>query len=199
MPSLHSINNTLSLLLILLGAYLISFPLIPEVTLLFSQKFTSPSTSFVYKGTLADNQHIPNDNLLPIPAKNTIVIPKIGVHSEIFSGATSDTLIKGVWFRPHSATPGTDGNVILASHRILQGFDDPRSFYHLPKLAVGDHIQIFWDKKEFVYTVEATREVASDDIRIEAPSDSEQLTLYTCTPLWTSERRFVVTAKPLIP
>jgi LPXTG-site transpeptidase (sortase) family protein len=36
-------------------------------------------------------------------------------------------------------------------------------------------------------------------VEIEAPTTQKQLTLYTCTPIWTAKERLVIIAKPTDP
>jgi sortase A len=48
-----------------------------------------------------------------------------------------------------------------------------------------------------LYKVAEIKTVASTAGEVEAPTDTDQLTLYTCTPLWSAKERLVIVAKPI--
>ena len=52
-----------------------------------------------------------------------------------------------------------------------------------------------WEDKEYDYKVTSIREVPPTAIEIEAPTDANIVTLYTCTPLWSAKNRLVVVAE----
>jgi LPXTG-site transpeptidase (sortase) family protein len=130
-----------------------------------------------------------------IPAENTLVIPKIGVDALIFEGTSETTLERGLWRRPKTGTPSTGGNTVITAHRFKY-LTGPNTFYHLDKLAVGDSLTIYWEGKTYHYRVTSSEVVAADAFIIEENSPEPRLTLYTCTPLWTSSKRLVVRAEP---
>lgn len=133
-------------------------------------------------------------NIQPIPKENTLFIPKIGVNGQIYEGKGEDTLNLGIWRRPKTSTPDKGGNTVLAAHRFLYT-SGPITFYHLDKLVVGDKITIFWNKQRYEYEVIETKEVLPTAIEIENNTKEPILTLFTCTPLFSTERRLVVVAK----
>jgi len=128
------------------------------------------------------------------PEESTIVIPSIGVNSPIKYGGDSFSN-KTVWHDRNSTVPGAGGNIVMVGHRFSYKTGD-NSFYYLPNLKVGEIIQIFWNKKEHLYKVTESMEVEADQIEILTPSETEKLTLYTCTPLWTAHKRHVIIAIP---
>ena len=136
-------------------------------------------------------------DLKPIPKDNMLVIPKIGVDAKIQEGKTDATLNKGIWRRPNGSNPDKGGNTVFAAHRYMYTAG-PNTFYSLDKLAVGDKIIVFWSGKEYDYQVNTTREVPPTATEIEHNTKDPIVTLYTCTPLFTSKNRLVVTAT-LIP
>lgn len=127
------------------------------------------------------------------PTQNVLVIPSIGVDDLIFVSNDPNVLEKGIWHRPNTSTPDQGGNTVLVAHRFFYNAGQAL-FYHLPKMTVGEEFVVYWNRKAYVYRVFETAEVEAEEVEIEGPSDEPILTLYTCTPLWTSERRFVVKA-----
>lgn len=184
----RKVNNLLTIVVIGFGVYLIALPWLPNLTLFWNKRFVSlPNYSFNLTGAAK-----PDDNV-QFPAENRIVIPKIALDSEIFSGGPN-ALNKGPWQRPNTSTPLAGGNTVIAGHRYSYGIDGKWIFYHLDKLELGDRIGVYWQGKEYVYVVNQSKVVEATAVYIEGPTTNDQLTLYTCTPLWTAEKRLVVTA-----
>jgi sortase A len=126
------------------------------------------------------------------PTVNTLVIPKLDLKQEIYEGAGLETADKGVWRRPATATPEQTDNTVLVGHRFT--YKGQGVFYFLDKLQVGDTVITYWNGKEYTYKVRSMDVVAPSEISVEAHTSKSTLTLYTCTPLWTSKSRLVVTA-----
>lgn len=84
---------------------------------------------------------------------------------------------------------------MLVGHRFT--YDGNGVFYHLDKLKVGDQLAVFWEGKKYQYTVTETKVVPATATEVEDQTQDPQLTLYTCTPLWSAKDRLVVIAKPL--
>jgi LPXTG-site transpeptidase (sortase) family protein len=135
-------------------------------------------------------------NATPAPlisGPNRLSVASMGIEGEIHEGRGEETLDKGIWRRPQTSTPDKGSNTVLAAHRF-QFTSGNNTFYNLDKVAIGDKLEIVWEGVRYVYTVTKTQEVLSRDIEIEGPTELPTLTLYTCTPLWTSEKRLVVSA-----
>ncbi len=130
-------------------------------------------------------------------SKNYLIIPSILVDSEINEGPDEKVLKNGVWRRPFTSVPSQGGNTVLVAHRFLYT-NGPKTFYHLNKIKINDKIVIFWEGSEYEYRVSEVLEVGKDEVWVEDYSDEAILTLYTCTPLWTAEKRLVVRAKLLV-
>ena len=129
-----------------------------------------------------------------IPKQNTLSIPKIGVFVPIIEGTTARAMDDGAWRRPHSALPGSIGNVVLVGHRFLYT-SGPKTFYHLDKVVAGDKLVVYWQEKEYVYEVESVLVTLPNAVEIEQATEQPMLTVYTCTPLFTVDKRLVVRAK----
>jgi len=128
-----------------------------------------------------------------IEGVNKIVINKIGVEAEILEGG-EEALAEGVWHLPRTADPGTGGNFVVSSHRWKYLPPDPRTFYDLDKLEIGDMIEVTWAGEVYKYVVQDIFVVTPDRVDILAPSDDNILTLFTCTPLYSTDRRLVIKA-----
>jgi len=129
----------------------------------------------------------------PIPGPNRLTIEGTGITGEVFEGADENTLNKGIWHRPNTSTPDKGSNTVLAAHRF-QYLSNENSFYHLDVVKTGDRITLIWNGLAYHYTVKQTMVVTDRAIEIEQPTTEPTLTLYTCTPLWTSQNRLVVVA-----
>ena len=141
---------------------------------------------------------------LSLPTQNGLIIDKIGIRGQIHEGEDWESILKqGIWRVPNFSTPAdlTDSQqgaltqplpIILAAHRWgyldwSNGFRKLNSFYNLPKLAVGDKIEIVWEQRQYEY------EVYSVQTGTEIPEYKANLILYTCQ-LWNSPVRFFVLA-----
>jgi sortase A len=126
---------------------------------------------------------------------NFLVIPTIGVHINIVEGSKETVLFKGAWRRPNTSTPEKGGNTVITGHRYHYVPPNNKTFYNLNKLEIDSKIFVYWKKKEYAYKVYDTFIVEPHQIEIEENTDEDILTLYTCHPLWTSDKRYVVRAK----
>ena len=135
-----------------------------------------------------------------LPTQNGLIIDKIGVQGEIHEGEDWENILKkGLWRVPNFGTPdeslrslGEGRPIIIAAHRWgylewSQSFRKLNSFYNLPKLKIGDKIDLIWDQRKYEYTVTST------ETGTKITDYSANLILYTCQ-LWNSPIRFFVYA-----
>jgi len=116
-----------------------------------------------------------------LPKENLLRIASIGVDSEISQEQDPNKgLDKGIWMVPDFGTPEiNDLPIIIAAHRFgyvywSSEFREKSSFYNLPKLRVGDRVQIIWNQRSYEFEVYK----AEDNTQI---TDYEaDLILYTC-------------------
>lgn len=137
------------------------------------------------------NYQPPLDPTLPLEPHLRIV--SIGVDTSLQEAAYTDfeeALKRGVWRVSDFGTPSDEGKpTILAAHRFgylvwSNMFRRKNSFYNLPKLAVGDTVEIAWRQRKYVYEVYAG---AKGDSITDYSAD---LILYTCETLNGPERIF---------
>lgn len=197
------LNNLLFVLAVVFALYIVVAPLGPEVWyraqpgLLALGLVSSPSeTTFItYKAKIAGVA--PRVRVEPDhPEGNVLYIPQIGVNGSIFEGRSVNILSKGIWHRPKTSTPDKGGNTVLVAHRFLYT-TGPNTFYHLDKMEIGNQFSVFWDGKDYKYEVIAKDEVGPEALFIEQPTAHAQLTLWTCTPLFTAKKRLVIRAIPI--
>ena len=124
-----------------------------------------------------------------------ILINSIEVEGQIFEGTDSTTMNKGFWHFPTSSIPGQIGNTVIIGHRYAKLPPNRDTFFNLDKVKVGDSIEVIQDRNEYTYIVTDTQIVEKNDISILNDYSDFRLTLVTCTPLWSSKQRLVITAK----
>lgn len=138
-------------------------------------------------------------SITPKKQDNRIIINKMGVDAKILEGDTETMLWQGVVRIGVSSTPGS-GNTVITAHRYLyrpNSANGYKSFYNIDKLTPGDKIVIFWEGNKYEYEVESSRVVEPSETSILHNTARSQLTLFSCTPLFTSDKRLVVIAKQI--
>lgn len=183
--TLRRFNNFLTAVVIIFAAYILAMPYIPAMT--WWMAHTAPLIS---KPATVAMPHAAAD----LPAEPTLVIPALGMRETLHDSNSEYILNLGIWHLPGSSNPSTGGNTVLAAHRYtLHG---PGVFYHLDLMKPGDNIYVYWNKKQYDYTVRTVSVVPPTEVSVAAPTTDSRLTLYTCTPLWTFKDRLVVVAVP---
>lgn len=185
---LRRFNNVLTIIVIGLGLYLILMPLLPQLSYWLQKRTGKISNEIVYSDDGKDGSK-------PIPEDNRLVIPQMGLDATVNEGQYASTLKHGMWRRPRSSTPDKGGNTVIVGHRFT--YKSPAIFYHLDKIKENDEFALFWQGKEYKYVVKEIRVVQPTQTEIEENTAEPTLTLYTCTPMWTSKQRLVVIAKPI--
>lgn len=131
-----------------------------------------------------------------------VIIPKLGLtaplHINVLPSQTIATLQNGVVHYADTALPGQIGNTVIFGHSS----DFPWSpglyknvFALLDQLVVGDLIVVPYTTQKFVYQVETTSVVRPSDLSVLKKTATPQLTLITCYPVGTTQRRLIITAK----
>ncbi|MEO6728827.1 MAG: class E sortase [Candidatus Dojkabacteria bacterium] len=189
---IKTLNISVSILIAVLACFILVMPSMPEIVFALNKNqyegyaFNSVKTSEVL-GEKA--------MLLPeISKDNVLVIPKIYVNAIINEGVDESTLNLGMWRRPNTSMPDLGGNTVIAAHRFLHTVGS-NTFYFLDKMTTDDVILVYWKGVEYVYKVYEVSEAMPEQIEIEYNTKDPILTLYTCEPLWTSDKRLVVKAK----
>jgi len=185
---LRTFNNSLTVVVVLLALYIAAAPFLPQITwwlrhdapvqLLPKKRVTLP------EGTQAQtSSHPKTDSLL---------IPGISFEELVHTGGKR-ALSMGVWRLPYTSTPDKGGNTVLVGHRFT--YAGSAVFYHLDKVKEGDRLGLYWQDKLYTYEVFNIRTVTPDEVSVEANTTEPRLTLYTCTPLWSTTHRLVIQAR----
>lgn len=126
---------------------------------------------------------------------NILYIPSIDLSAKVQELEKIEDLHFGVWRRPNTSNPEIGGNTVIVAHRYTdKGGRMENTFYHLPKVKIGEEIYMYFNNKKYTYKVVDIKVVEENDISVEAATSTNNniLTLYTCTPLWSSTHRHVV-------
>lgn len=185
---LSKVNSGLLALIIIINCYVLIAPLLPAIQFWFRDHFAQKQRQQLTK--TVESTTMTDDSIGP----NKIIVPQIFVDQPILEGPNIYTANKGIWHLPTSSTPDKGGNTVLIGHRFLYS-SNPAVFYNLDKVSPGDTIGVIWNKQKYQYKVSEVKVVTPQQTEIEEPTQDSRLTLYTCTPLWTSKNRLVVIAK----
>lgn len=135
----------------------------------------------------------PQVALMRTTSKNPLrlVIKSLSIDLPIFPAVISNnrwtTSHYGISYLATSAVPGDYGNSILYGHNW------ERLLGNLKNVKVGDIIEITYDdtsKRTFI--ISHIQIVSPSDVSILAPTNTPQITLYTCTGFLDSERLVTV-------
>jgi LPXTG-site transpeptidase (sortase) family protein len=188
--SLRFFNNCLTVVVATFAIYIMAAPFLPQIG--WWVKHDSPIK------TIMPHRQSP----ATLPASQQVVdgdklfIPRLEMDQAIYGGSKV-SLSKGVWHVPHTSTPDKGGNTVLVGHRFT--YKDPTGavFYHLDKVQTNDPITVHWQGKIYQYKVSEIKVVPATELSVEDNTKEPQLTIYTCTPLWSVKNRLVVIAKPV--
>ena len=169
--------------------------------------------AYVSPGAI-DPQNIVVDPTAPVEvsADPKLIIPKINVDVPVIYGVGYDhdsqmkAMEKGV---AHFAIPGANsvpgqvGNTVLSGHSSNDLFDPGDHkfiFAQLDKLQTGDTIFVNYNSVRYTYTITKKEVVKPTEVsKLTYATDKPVLTLITCTPLGTAEKRLLVTAEQVTP
>lgn len=204
----------LSILLMIVGFGIVAYPFVPMVR----YDLVKPPSVVPYETRLSTLAQDPTINTAdvhldqvtsvapaasrgtrpaPAPLAKRLVIPKIGVNVEIVFGTNQEeALNRGIWHIPGTSSPDKGGNTVLSGHRF-RFLSGPRTLYLLDKVSKGDPIIVYWNGKEFDYVVTGSKIVKPNQVDILDPTDDPRLTIFTCSPLFTTKERLVLFAKPI--
>ena len=177
----------------LISALLLAYPYLPKLRfILFKPKIDASTYAEAAKSKSGDSTQIRETG-------NRLVMPDIGVNAQIIEGSGINTISKnqGVWRETKAVDPSTSGNMVIAGHRWLYTSTNGGYFYNLPELKNKNIIYIRWDNKVYEYEVYNHKTVLPTqvDIRDSDPIVPHKLTMYTCYPLGSTAKRYVIEAK----
>ena len=141
------------------------------------------------------SKNIVLDSKLLEELNTTLTIDSALIHGRVFQGITSKTMDLGFWHFPLSKYPGQKGNSVIIGHRFFYLPPAENTFFNLDRVQIGDTIVLNHNEGEWKYIVTETRIVNDNDLSVLQDTEDYRLTLITCTPLWTSEKRLVIISK----
>ncbi len=200
------LNKILAVCIVGLGLYIAVAPLAPEGVFWLRQQHVLSYWDNLFArdeelvlGPITPRRHMPAAAVTVepvIPAQNMLSIPQIGVYAPIVEGVDARAMEHGAWHRPGTGNPLSGGNMVLVGHRFLYT-SGPKTFYHLDKVRVGETLTVYWSGQAYRYVVESVLVTLPNAVEIEQHTDAALLTIYTCTPLFTVDKRLVVRARPI--
>lgn len=183
------------------------------VFLQYNRVFIATVNAYISPGSV-DPQNIVIDPsaTAEVGSDPRLVIPKINVDVPAIYGVGADhdsqmaAMEKGVahfGIPGANSRPGEVGNTVLSGHSsndLFDGGDYKFIFAQLEKLKKGDTIYANYEGKRYTYIVTKTEVVLPTEVnKLIYPTDKPMLTLITCTPLGTAEKRLLVTAEQISP
>ena len=109
----------------------------------------------------------------------------------VVEGVRVRDLKNGAGHMPHTPMPGMPGNTVISGHRTTYG----APFHELDILNPGDLIEVETAIGVSTYAVSETQVVRPTELWVTEPRDGAWLTLTTCHPKFSSQRRLVVFAE----
>ncbi len=147
-----------------------------------------------------------------VSSEPRMIIPKINVDAPVVYGAASDTKSQSEAMKrgiAHfsipgaSAVPGQVGNAVFAAHSSNDAFaagDYKFVFAQNEKLVKGDIIYMNYNSKRYTYKITSTEVVMPNEVsKVQLNTNKPMLTLVSCVPLGTAEKRLLVFAEQINP
>ncbi len=135
-----------------------------------------------------------------------LVIPKLNMSVPIIPDVDGNdkeeyfkALESGVAHYKGTSKPGDGSNIFIFGHSSFYWWkpgDYKEIFKTLDGLEKDDEIIIWREGKEYKYKVTETKLVSPTEVSVLKPTKTEQVTLMTCWPPGTTEKRLIVIAKP---
>ncbi|OGD56845.1 hypothetical protein A2V71_01050 [Candidatus Berkelbacteria bacterium RBG_13_40_8] len=136
-----------------------------------------------------------------------LVIPKLDMSVPIIPDVDGNdkeeyfkSLESGVAHYKGTSKPGDGSNIFIFGHSSFYWWspgDYKEIFKTLSDLEEGDEIIVWREGKEYKYKVTETKLVSPTDVSVLKPTKTEQVTLMTCWPPGTTQRRLIIIAKPI--
>lgn len=170
--------------------------------------------AYITPGSLEPQSIIIDPTLsVEVGPEPTITIPKINInelHVEYDTKPDQETQLKAMekglaWFGIPGANskPGQVGNTVLSGHSsngFLEQGTEKFVFARLDFLQESDTIYVNYEGKRYTYAVTKKEVVKPNNVgALVYKTDKPMLTLITCTPLGTADKRLLVTAEQIHP
>ena len=185
--------------LIIIGGGLVIYPFLPGIR----YALFKPTPELPYRTQLSNSEggqaalaglpSLPVIGNKRIPQENRLVIPSIGVDMPILEGPTEKVLDRGgIWHLPDTSGPDRGGNTVLSGHRWQYLPPSSTTLYLLDKVNVGEPAIIYWQGQEYDYRISGRDVIDPDQVEILNNTTEPRLTIFTCTPLFSTKQRLVI-------
>lgn len=189
-----------SIILALTGIGMLSYPIATDVIsnreqVRLEAEFESPEFRTSFEARQVE----------PGRVLTRIVVPRLGVDALVVEGTDARALRAGAGHYKHSSLPCETGNVSIAGHRTTYG----KPFSRFDELKAGDEIILITPTRRCTYRVvvdgpkDASRPTKGaagwithpQDGAVVGPLQGQWLTLTTCHPKGSAEKRLIVRAE----
>ena len=119
-------------------------------------------------------------------------IPSIDSENPVREGVSQGVLADALGHETGTALVGEPGNCVIAGHR---NYSFGQFFNRLDEVKIGDYIYVDTAKETFSFAVTDIKVVEPDDLSVLEQTDTQTLTLYTCTPIYLATHRLVIVAE----
>lgn len=166
----------------------------PSIEQLSSEQGMPDTIEFISKDMISAYQQ--EHGISTVEQENTkLKIKNAEIEGNVVDGLDASAMDRGFWYYPLSKQPGQKGNTVIIAHRFLYVPPRKDTFFNLDKIRIGDKIEVIQEGTEYTYTVIQTKIVERNDTSVLKDSRDYRITLITCTPLWTSQKRLVIIGK----
>lgn len=144
-----------------------------------------------------------NEEIDPAIREFGLKIDKLGILAPVILNVDGsdkkiylEELKRGVAHFENTALPGEGSNVFIFGHSSTAVGIGPYSkiFARLGELEKEDKIIVFYKDEKYTYSVFEKIVVEKTELSVLEPTEEEQLTLMTCWPIGTSEKRLIIKA-----
>lgn len=196
---------TLKLLTLFLLLYLLIFPFFPEFKYRFSEKSNMINHQEFEQVSEEAQKYkskafpVAEDTEIAEKPFNQLIIPKIGVNIPIVATKNEEYgLSVGAWLMPVGSTPNKGGNTVITGHRFRYLPPSNLTFYLFHKLQVGDIYLAVWQGKDYYYRIKEIKIVDPSDESPHKASAKPIMTMYTCHPIYSTDKRLVIISDMIV-
>lgn len=179
----------------------------------YNQVLVANVKAYVTPGAIEPQNIIVDPNAeVPVGPETKIIIPKINVDAPVVMNvgpsneeqlAAMANGIAHVRYPGASSVPGQVGNTVFSAHSSSDWTDNGAYkfiFVQLERLAIDDVVYVNYESKRYSYKIYDIKVVTPQDIgSLNYTGNDPVITLITCTPLGTAEKRLLVFAKQVSP
>ncbi|MDT2601929.1 class A sortase [Enterococcus hulanensis] len=193
-------HNLLIILLFIIGAGFICYPIIKNTVTIINIKEQEITETKVFPQAVSENERIelPTAESYLTASKEDIndavgqlSIPSVKIETPLFAGLHNQELLYGAGLMYPERSIEKDNIVVLGHHLGISDL----LLGNLTKVSLHDKIYFRLLDKTYQYTIIEKKQVHEEDIEVLANTPSPQLTLITCDEPTITDQRIVVTAK----